>query len=81
MLAAACAGEDDRALAVNRAIGLPRYTVADLDRGQVLTSLLALVMANHRMHVERETRILEVLTLNDAMQRIEPPRSRKRRIR
>ncbi len=58
------------ALAVNRAPGLPRYTVADLDRGQVLTSLLALVMANHRMHVERETRILELSTLNSAMQRM-----------
>jgi signal transduction histidine kinase len=58
------------ALAVNRGIGLSRYTVAELDRGQVLTSLLALVMANHRMHVERETRILELSTLNDAMQRI-----------
>ncbi len=58
------------ALAVNRAAGLPRYTVADLDRGQVLTSLLALVMANHRMHVERETRILELSTLNAAMQRM-----------
>src|SRR4030095_14951137 len=58
------------ALAVNRAPGLQRYTVADLDRGQVLTSLLALVMANHRMHVERETRILELSTLNAAMQRM-----------
>ncbi len=58
------------ALAVNRAPGLPRYTIADLDRGQVLTSLLALVMANHRMHVERETRILELSTLNAAMQRM-----------
>src|SRR5262249_46158034 len=47
---------DDRiigTLAVNRAAGAPRYTVADLDRGQIVTSLLALVMANHRMHVER----------------------------
>ena len=58
------------ALAVNRATERPRYTVADLDRGQVLTSLLALVMANHRMHVERETRILELSTLNAAMQRM-----------
>jgi signal transduction histidine kinase len=58
------------ALAVNRATGLPRYTVADLDRGQVLASLLALVMANHRMHVERETRLVELSTLNAAMQRM-----------
>ncbi|NDP41668.1 MAG: GAF domain-containing protein [Aromatoleum sp.] len=58
------------ALAVNRAAGLPKYSVEDLDRGQVLTSLLALVMANHRMHVERENRILELSTLNDAMQRM-----------
>ncbi len=58
------------ALAVNRAPDRPRYTVADLDRGQVMTSLLALVMANHRMHVERETRILELSTLNAAMQRM-----------
>jgi two-component system, NtrC family, sensor kinase len=58
------------ALAVNRAPGLPRYTVADLDRGQVLASLLALVMANHRMHVERETRLVELSTLNSAMQRM-----------
>ncbi len=58
------------ALAVNRAPDRPRYTVADLDRGQVMTSLLALVMANHRMHVERDTRILELSTLNAAMQRM-----------
>jgi len=58
------------ALAVNRAAGRPRYTIADLDRGHVLTSLLALVMANHRMHVERENRILELSTLNAAMQRM-----------
>ena len=58
------------ALAVNRAPGLPRYTVADLDRGQVLAGLLALVMANHMMHVERETRLVELSTLNAAMQRM-----------
>ena len=58
------------ALAVNRPAGMPRYTVTDLDRGQVLVSLLALVMANHRMHVERETRLLELSTLNAAMQRM-----------
>jgi two-component system NtrC family sensor kinase len=57
-------------LAVNRAPRLPRYTVADLDRGQVLASLLALVMANHTMHVERETRLVELSTLNAAMQRM-----------
>jgi two-component system NtrC family sensor kinase len=58
------------ALAVNRAPGLPKYSVADLDRGHVLVNLLALVMANHRMHVERETRLLELSTLNAAMQRM-----------
>jgi signal transduction histidine kinase len=58
------------ALAVNRAPGLPRYSVADLDRGQVLAGLLALVMANHMMHVERETRLVELSTLNAAMQRM-----------
>ncbi|MEO8487504.1 MAG: ATP-binding protein [Betaproteobacteria bacterium] len=58
------------ALAVNRNAARPRYTVADLDRGQVLASLLALVMANHRMHVERDRRILELSTLNAEMQRI-----------
>ena len=57
-------------LAVNRAAGSPRYTVADLDRGQMVTSLLALVMANHRMHVERENRISELSQLNTEMQRI-----------
>ena len=57
-------------LAVNRAAGRPRYTVADLDRGQMVTSLLALVMANHRMHVEREKRISELSQLNAEMQRI-----------
>ena len=64
---------DDRiigTLAVNRAAGAPRYTVADLDRGQIVTSLLALVMANHRMHVERENRISELSQLNAEMQRI-----------
>jgi signal transduction histidine kinase len=44
--------------------------VDDLDRGQALTSLLALVMANHRMHVERENRIVELSTLNATMQRM-----------
>jgi signal transduction histidine kinase len=57
-------------LAVNRAAGVPRYTLADLDRGQMVTSLLALVMANHRMHVERENRISELSTLNAEMQRV-----------
>src|SRR6185437_9514530 len=33
-------------------------------------SLLALVMANHRMYVERDNRILELSTLNATMQRI-----------
>jgi len=64
---------DDRiigTLAVNRAAGAARYTVADLDRGQIVTSLLALVMANHRMHVERENRISELSQLNAEMQRI-----------
>ncbi len=58
------------ALAVNREEGRPRYTVADLDRGQVAASLLALVMENHRMHVERETRLVELSTLNAAMLRM-----------
>ena len=58
------------AVAVNRAVDRPRYTIGDLDRGQSLTSLLALVVANHRMHVERESRILELSTLNATMQRM-----------
>jgi len=58
------------ALAVNRAADRPRYTVADLDQGQALTSLLALVIANHQMHVERDNRIVELSTLNAAMQRM-----------
>jgi signal transduction histidine kinase len=58
------------AVAVNRAPDLPRYTREDLDRGQVLTSLLALVIANHRMHVERENRIVELSTLNATMRRM-----------
>ena len=64
------AGRTIGAVAVNRAAERPRYTVADLDRGQALTSLLALVMANHRMHVERENRIQELSTLNATMQRM-----------
>lgn len=58
------------AVAVNRAENSPRYTPQDLDQGQALTSLLALVMANHRMYVERDNRILELSTLNATMQRI-----------
>jgi len=58
------------AVAVNRAASKPRYTAADLDQGQALTSLLALVVANHRMHVERDSRILELSTLNATMQRV-----------
>jgi len=64
------AGRTIGAVAVNRAPDRPRYTVADLDGGQALTSLLALVMANHRMHVERENRIRELSTLNATMQRM-----------
>ncbi|HEY8624243.1 MAG TPA: ATP-binding protein, partial [Casimicrobiaceae bacterium] len=58
------------ALAVNRAMARERYTVEDLDRGQALTSLLALVIANHRMHIERDNRIMELSTLNATMQRV-----------
>ncbi len=64
------AGRTIGAVAVNRAADRPRYTVGDLDRGLALTSLLALVVANHRMHVERESRILELSTLNATMQRM-----------
>jgi two-component system NtrC family sensor kinase len=35
-----------------------------------MTNLLALVIANHRMHVERESRILELSTLNEVMLRM-----------
>ena len=58
------------ALAVNRATSRQRYTVEDLDRGQALASLLALVIANHRMNVERDNRIVELSTLNDTLQRV-----------
>jgi len=58
------------ALAVNRAADCPRYTVRDLDQGQALASLLALVIANHQMHVERDNRIVELSTMNAAMQRM-----------
>ena len=58
------------AIAVNRAPGQPKYKVDDLDRGQAMTSLLALVIANHRMHVERANRIVELSTLNATMQRM-----------
>ena len=58
------------ALAVNRAVTRERYTVEDLDRGQPLTSLLALVIANHRMNIERDNRIIELSTLNATMQRV-----------
>jgi signal transduction histidine kinase len=58
------------ALAVNRATSRQRYTVEDLDRGQALAGLLALVIANHRMNVERDNRIIELSTLNDTLQRV-----------
>lgn len=64
------AGRTIGAVAVNRAFGSPRYTPDDLEQGQVVTSLLALVLANHRMHVERDYRILELSTLNATMRRI-----------
>jgi signal transduction histidine kinase len=64
------AGRTIGAVAVNRAETSPRYTREDLEQGQAVTSLLALVMANHRMHVERDNRILELQTLNATMQRI-----------
>src|SRR4029079_9575554 len=48
----------------------PRSPPDALEQGQALTSLLALVMANHRMHVERDAQILELQTLNATMQRI-----------
>jgi len=66
-----CAGSRTiGAVAVNRAGGRPRYTVADLDQGWALTSLLALVMANHRMLVERDSRIAELSALNATMVRM-----------
>jgi len=58
------------ALAVNRASSRQRYTVEDLDRGQALASLLALVIANHQMNVERDNRIVELSTLNETLQRV-----------
>jgi two-component system NtrC family sensor kinase len=58
------------AVAVNRAPGNPKYKIEDLDRGQAMTSLLALVIANHQMHVERANRIVELSTLNATMQRM-----------
>jgi two-component system, NtrC family, sensor kinase len=58
------------ALAVNRAATRERYTVEDLDRGQALASLLALVIANHRMNIERDNRIHELSTLNATLQRV-----------
>jgi len=64
------AGRTIGAVAVNRAANRQRYSIEDLDRGQALTSLLALVVANHRMHVERESRIVELSTLNATMQRM-----------
>jgi two-component system NtrC family sensor kinase len=58
------------AVAVNRGGERPKYTPRDLDDGQALTGILALVMANHRMHAEREQRILELSTMNATMQRM-----------
>ncbi|HEX7327310.1 MAG TPA: ATP-binding protein [Casimicrobiaceae bacterium] len=58
------------ALAVSRTADRPRYTVQDLDRGQPLTRLVAVAVANHRMHVERESRIVELSTLNATMKRL-----------
>ncbi|MEO6928292.1 MAG: ATP-binding protein [Casimicrobiaceae bacterium] len=58
------------AVAINRLPTQARYTVSDLDRGQVVTNLLALVVANHRMHLERESRIVELSTLNELMRRM-----------
>ena len=42
----------------------------NLDCGQALASLLALVIANRRMNVQRENRILELSTLNATLQRV-----------
>lgn len=58
------------ALAVTRTAERPRFTVQDLDRGQPLTRLVGLVVANHRMHVARESRIVELSTLNATMKRL-----------
>ena len=64
------AGRIIGALAVSRSVDRPRFTVQELDRGQPLTRLVALVVANHRMHVERESRIVELSTLNATMKRL-----------
>jgi len=58
------------ALAVNRGNERPKYTPTDLDNGQPVTGLLGIVMANHRMHVEREQRIVELSALNESMRRM-----------
>jgi len=58
------------AVAVNRAPGHPKYRLDHLDSGQAIISLLALVLANHKMHVERANRIVELSTLNATMLRM-----------
>jgi signal transduction histidine kinase len=64
------AGRTIGALAVNRAGSHPRYTRGDLERGETLVRLVALVVANHGAIVERESRILELSTLSATMQRM-----------
>ncbi len=64
------AGRTVGALAVTRAGSHPRYTRDDLERGETLVRLVALVVANHGAIVERESRILELSTLSATMQRI-----------
>ena len=64
------AGRTIGAVAVNRAGGHPRYTRGDLDRGETLIRLVALVVAHHGAIVERESRILELSTLSATMQRM-----------
>ncbi|HET7260432.1 MAG TPA: ATP-binding protein [Casimicrobiaceae bacterium] len=64
------AGRIIGALAVSRTAERPRFTVQELDRGQPLTRLVALVVAHHRMHVESESRIVELSTLNATMKRL-----------
>lgn len=58
------------ALAVGRAPNRSRFTVQDLDRHQPMMRFVAQVIANHRMHVERENRIVELRALNATMQRV-----------
>ncbi|HEU0203843.1 MAG TPA: GAF domain-containing protein [Burkholderiaceae bacterium] len=54
-------------LAVNRALGQPTYTELDLEHGQIMANVVALVVENARVHRDQQSRIEALSRMNAAL--------------